>query len=399
MKVVLHAGLHKSGTTSVQGAWRAAFGELDTIWYPRPWAPLPGHHAQVWHLLDAYTETQAADLEWSHTLTTRTQPPLSSFFERAREGGVETLLLSSEELDRMQPSDAPRFAELLDGHEVTLLLTVTRPLHRWSSGWQTLVKHGLAHYPGDAAAYILSYGCLEPNRLEELVGMLDVDRRIVRVVRTSPPERALPRELLAAAGVDWPEGTVAPEVRNPSLGTDVEVLRRMNELDLGLGTKEPRARRRMEALVASATDQRSPAGLADRYRPPPELWVAAAAERDYLSTRAEAAGVQVLDPHGELESWTEDQPSSWYRTIAERELVVPGLDEPTMSTDERLWRVRQQRSAYRVRLEEARKELADLQKVSDRQAGELDALREQLARYQRLLVVRAGRRVKRALRL
>src|SRR3954454_1668166 len=124
MRIVLHAGLHKSGTTSIQGAWHAAFSEPGPVWYPkRPVGRLPGHHPMVWPMLDAYLDLEQTDLAWARYM--RGLSPdvitLADHVRSAQETGVEVLLISTEELDRLQASDVPRFREALDGHEVTFL--------------------------------------------------------------------------------------------------------------------------------------------------------------------------------------------------------------------------------------------------------------------------------------
>ena len=56
-------------------------------------------------------------------------------------------VLSSEDLDRAHEEDRAALEQVLGEERVTLVLTATAPIHRWCSGWQTLVKHGLAQYP------------------------------------------------------------------------------------------------------------------------------------------------------------------------------------------------------------------------------------------------------------
>lgn len=397
MRIVLHAGLHKSGSTSVQGGWHAAFSELGPVWYPkRPADRLPGHHGAVWPLLDAYNNVEPADLAWAYYLRGPGGRDLGDYVRRAEEAGVEVLLISTEELDRLQASDIPRFREILDGHEVTFLLTVTRPLQRWSSGWQTMVKHGLGQYPRDAAHHITSYCSLDMGRVEELSQILGAERSLIRVVRTSPPEEDLPRQLVEAVGVTWPEDVVVPPIRNVSLGPDIEVLRRMNELDLYLGTVEKGGRKRLRQLMESSRGEVSVPGLAERYAPPPEFWAAAEAEQQFLAEGAAAVGVEVLDPHGQLETWTDKTPSAWYQRISERELDIPELGAPLEAPDQ-LWRVRQERTSLRVKLDRAEQELVSLRRAEAKQAARIERLERQLEDQHNRLESRVGRRARRLL--
>lgn len=382
MRLVVHAGLHKSGTTSVQGHWRAAFGHPGPVWYPTVAKKrLPGHHADVWPLLDAFTEGQAADLVWSSTLMRHTSR-LPRVIAEATRNDVEAMLISTEELDRMRAADVPRLQALFADHEVTLLFTVTRPLHRWCSGWQTLVKHGLAEYPRDAAPHVLSYGSLERGRLAELATLLPAARRIVRVVRTSPHEESLAQDLVELAGLRWPDDAPDFAARNVSIGTNVEILRRMNRADVSLGTiYGDRGKRMLERLASSELQFVEKPELASRYEPPEELWDAAEEERTFLTEGAKEAGVEVVDPHGQLDDWLNREPASWYAEISRCEALVPELDR-VLPEAELLWRVRQERSALAARLAKAQAQVAALQ-----------AEKEALERTHRIRLARAVRRV------
>ena len=136
MRIVLHGGLHKSGTTTVQYEWRAAYRNGGRVRYPsHPGTRLPGHHGAVWPLMDAFTQQIPTDIVWARSLR-RSLYDLGGLVREADGEGVEVLLLSTEELDRLRPSDVPSFQQVLAPHEVVTLHTVTRPVHRWCSGWQ-----------------------------------------------------------------------------------------------------------------------------------------------------------------------------------------------------------------------------------------------------------------------
>ena len=62
MQVIVHAGLHKSGTTSLQEAWRRAYADHPAVWYPPPPPGPPGHHRLFRPLLRAFTDGLAPDL-------------------------------------------------------------------------------------------------------------------------------------------------------------------------------------------------------------------------------------------------------------------------------------------------------------------------------------------------
>jgi hypothetical protein len=352
VRIILHAGLHKSGTTSVQKAWRSAFGEAGDVWFPgRSGARAPGHHGLVRPLLSAFTEGHGADTVATHTarsLGRDRRDDLAQVLHEAVGRGVRTLIISSEDLDRVRPSDSAALAWLLADFEVHLLVTATRPVHRWCSGWQTLVKHGLAQYPADAEQHVVDFAALGPGRLKEVVSLLPGVRRTVRLVRSSPPEAALAGDLARLVGL--PDvGEQPMGVHNSSLGADTEIVRRINRADLALGTDKV-GRALLEDYHRRGFDVRDDATLAERYALPETFGSAAEAEREWLRA-ATADGVEVVDPHGLLGSWTEPELPGWYAEISRREAVIPELDSPE-DLETQLWKVRQQRAAYRRRAED-----------------------------------------------
>lgn len=357
MRIVMHAGLHKTGTTSIQANWKAAFGTPGRVWYPsRPGKGAPGHHREVRPMLDAWVNMRDIDL-----VRTRTSGgvgggvTLVDRIAQAEQHGTEVLLISAETLDRLQPVDAQAFNDALRGHQTTFLLTVTRPILRWSSGWQELLKHGLAEYPRDAAGHVLKFTGLVPGRVAELMHLLDVDHRLVRVVRTSPHEESLARDIIESLGLAWPEEASAPISRNVSLGTNAEVMRRLNAADQIVGAR-PGGYRRLRQVLKTATGIREDPNLAEHYRTPEDLAVAAEEEWSFLT---EAKGIEVLDPHGQLDLWRDLTPPAWYDEISRAETVIPELED-LPDPSELLWRVRQERAALRSKLEQAQKRIEDL---------------------------------------
>ncbi|HTW21497.1 MAG TPA: hypothetical protein VME70_14960 [Mycobacteriales bacterium] len=359
MRIVLHAGLHKSGTTSVQHMWRQAFARGgEGVWYPgQKGARHPGHHAFVWPLLVAFTERRANDLIWSATRSAH-KGDLADVLKAAERRGVQTLLISTEELDRVEPEDVDRLGTLLSGHDVTAVFTATRPVHRWCSGWQELVKHGSSQYPRDAAEDIMAFASLAEGRLQQLTELIPAARHIIRVVRTNPPEDDLAQDLSELAGLTWPAGLRPARTHNVSMGVDVEVLRRINRLDLSLGTVDGGGRPLIAALKPAEPRYAERPELADAYELPPAFWAATKAESEFLADPG--AGVDVVDPHGELEHWRSGEVPDWYAEVRTRELVVPQLDVP-VDPDEMLWRVRQERSALRNLLDRAVLRMAELE--------------------------------------
>jgi hypothetical protein len=353
VRIILHAGLHKSGTTSLQASWNAAYADHPDVWYPRRGdGRPPGHHDLVRPLLTAFTEGRdidlvAAGVAWS--LRAKRGESLDDVIAAARERGVGTLLISSEDLDRARQPDRETLDKVLGGEDVTLVLTATRPAHRWCSGWQTLVKHGLAQYPRDAEQLLLDFAGLRPGRLSELLDLVPAGRRVVRLVRSSPPEPDLAADLAEALGLPDHELAAGRPLQNTSLGTDTEVVLRINRADLALGTSKA-GKRLLAELRGDGFSYRDDAGLAERYALTDAHAEGAAAEAAWLA--APGPGVEVLDPHGLLTEWADPTVPEWYAEISSREAVVPAL-EPREDRETQLWRVRQERAAYQRRLQRA----------------------------------------------
>ena len=351
MRIILHAGLHKSGTTSLQASWNAAYADHPEVCYPRRGdGRPPGHHDLVRPLLTAFTEGRDVDLvaagvAWS--LRPKRGESLGDVVAAARERGVGTLLISSEDLDRARRPDHEALGQVLGGEDVTLLLTATRPAHRWCSGWQTLVKHGLAQYPRDAEDLLLDFAALRPGRLAELLDLVPARRRVVRLVRSSPPEPDLAADLAEALGLPDHELAAGRPLQNTSLGTDTEVVLRINRADLALGTSRA-GKLLLAELRGAGFSHREDPGLAERYALTDAHAEGSKAEAAWLA--APGAGVEVLDPHGLLTDWADPAVPEWYAEISRREAVVPAL-EPREDRETQLWRVRQERAAYQRRLQ------------------------------------------------
>jgi hypothetical protein len=359
VRIILHAGLHKSGTTSVQAGWSSAYAEHPEVSYPRRGHGPPGHHDLFRPLLVAFTEGRAADLAGArarYALGGAKGPGLAEVVASAASRGTGTLLLSSESLDRAVDEDRPRLVEALGEHDLTVVLTATRPVHRWCSGWQTLVKQGLAQYPRDAAHHILDFAALRPRRLVDLVQLLPAVRRVVRLVRTAPPEPDLAAGLAAALGLPDAERASGLGARNTSLGTDTEVVLRMNRAGVALGTSRD-GRELLERLRGQGFAHRDDEALAARYALPDDFGRLAADEAAWLEGPAGAEGVEVVDPYGALSDWRDAAPPDWYAAISGREAVVPSLDDALAAAedcDTQLWRARQELSVYRRRSERSR---------------------------------------------
>jgi len=90
MKLILHPGLHKTGSTYLQHALNNNHARLAQrgVWY-QPQAGYPAHHHACWHVL------------------TGSPDPLVAMAAQARAAGCHTLLFSSEDLEGALYDDRP----------------------------------------------------------------------------------------------------------------------------------------------------------------------------------------------------------------------------------------------------------------------------------------------------
>lgn len=344
MRIVLHAGLHKSATTLTQSFWGQVWDEPGPTWYPKRAGQSPGHSYLFRPYLRAFTERDDPDLVLVSLSTHANGDALPRVVARAEQQGVETLVLSSEDLDRVQPVDVPGVVAALGPHELTVLITATRPVHRWCANWQTLVRRGLDENPKGSARVIERIAALTPGRLETLARTWPASRVVVRLVETEPAEPDLPRDLAQTLGLPEIGATPATLSRNASLGTDIEVLRRINGADQGLGMSRGGAQR-LNELRGDGFTYRSREGSDDEFVLTETAWEAARVEQQFLSRLPAGPAMTLHDPRELLSRWLEPELPDWYATIRRREAIVPELD-PLPDRSEQLWRMRQERAAY-----------------------------------------------------
>lgn len=377
VRIVLHAGLHKSATTFTQSFWGQVYNEPGETWYPVRDGHRPSGHQYLFRpLLRAFTACDDADLVLA-SMTARPEPEtLADVVARAEREGVETLLLSCEDVDRVQRADLPGLLGALGRHDVTLLLTVTRPVHRWCANWQTMVRRGLAENPRGAARQIERIAALTPGRLEELARWIPAARRVVRIVETDPPEPDLPRDLARVLGLPDIGEQPAALSRNVSLGVDIEVLRRINAADQGIGTFRGGAER-LSVLRGDGFAYRDVEGLEPEFVVSETCWEAARVEQDFLARPLADLEVEVHDPHDLLARWLDPEPPTWYSRISRQEAVVPALDV-LPAVGEQLWRIRQERAAYQSLLEMAEQQVRRVRRRATKQGERIAALEQQV---------------------
>lgn len=333
MEIVLHGGLHKSGTTTVQSAWWRAFERDHQTLYPRLPTPSPAHHQVYWSLSNGASRASPQAVEDSVTdpLSARGLAPvmLTELISEAEDRGYRRLLLSSETFAHISMDTAEVLRSTISGHHFVLLLTVTAPIHRFYSHWQQLVKSGLSLDPRSGSKATSASALLEPGRLEHLVRSMAADRTVVRLVRTSPPEDDLAASLLDALSIPMPSAPLEVEPLNATIGEGVEILRRLNAAGrtLGLMTRESRAT--FEQIVAETEWEPRTSGRTTDYDPPACLVDVAAQERDFLM--AKRPDIDVVDPWRLLDGWTNGAPPAWAEKLALNQPA--GIEMPSQSDE------------------------------------------------------------------
>ena len=304
MEISVHAGLHKSGTTTVQHHFARAFGQRGRIWYPLLEGPHRVHHAPlIWPLL-------GVDDRSSHA-----NPRLHEIVRTAADGGVERLIISSEELDRIGSAEVEPLAAAFGEHPVRVVFTVTHPRHRWASGWQEHVKHSLGAAPLPARQLLLDSACIGPRRLEQLVTIFPATTKTVLLVRRDRPDPTLVASVAEALGLPW--ATSDDEVvLNRAIGEEIVLLAHLNSLGVTSGLLTRRSidtfQRARDAAAGARIDQ-----FAEwEFDLPDELAEAAAAEVRFLRTATEHHGVHVTDRAGLLDSWETGGLPDWYLSVA-----------------------------------------------------------------------------------
>ena len=131
MRIHLHLGLHKTGTTSLQQVLLDAFGAADPrpTWYPAPRANGPGHAELAWRAA-GYNNRVEDDRV------------LAKLAQTAVQGGCRDLILSSVEFRRAMPGKLDRLAELGEFTRLLPIVTLAPIGRRTVSRWQEMTKHG-----------------------------------------------------------------------------------------------------------------------------------------------------------------------------------------------------------------------------------------------------------------
>lgn len=222
MRIVLHVGPHKTGTTSIQTHLGALLGApvAGGYWYPIPEGHGPGH----------------ADLARACLSAARPVTELDRVIAAAQDAEVGTLVLSSEEFAHAFPHRLARLKNALEGYEINLVVTLNEIERRAGSIWQELVKGGAVIGIEEGIEQILSREpAIQPELTRAFVAALAPHQTSVVLSHHRAPAAELLTNLCGAIGMfeAMPEteaATRASTLRlNQALGvTETEILRSVN---------------------------------------------------------------------------------------------------------------------------------------------------------------------------
>lgn len=309
MEICIHAGLHKSGTTTVQHAFAATFGQMGRVWYPVLGHPEAVNHAPlVWPYLLGVQD----DPHFDAVVHQRLGGPatLEAAITEASANGVEKLVISSESLAILTDYDVEGLRRAFLGHPVRVLFTVTSPLHRWASTWQELVRHGFGAAPIPAEALLVEISGMKPGQLAGLIGRFPADHKHVRIVSRESIDTRLVQSAADIFGLGPVEEASKP--LNESLSDDSVLIAYLNSRGRTNGALSHNDRQLIEETKREIGSRRIDDFSADDFALPDGVIATAEAERRYLASASESGEVRVHDPAGALSRWATVGLPAWY---------------------------------------------------------------------------------------
>jgi hypothetical protein len=218
LKVFLHVGPHKTGTTSIQSCLKNLFrneSPVSSTWYPPSEPKGPGHAALADKLLNNDTSQ------------------LKLIVQQARSAAVERLLLSSENFCRIGIDAWHRIAmDCFAGCAVTLITTQNPMGARVSSIWQESIKQGRQASFDSSIERILQDPGLSSTHIPNIARAVGASRVMVVYSRNSDPSGKLLENFFQAIGEDVDRlADVEVIHENRRIGMiEVELFRRLNQL-------------------------------------------------------------------------------------------------------------------------------------------------------------------------
>lgn len=159
MKIYLHIGPHKTGTTSLQ-QWLSEVLPNNKVYYPKPQKFGPGHAELSWDALGL----NGREMKGHHILSKQVR--------KAHEARCESIIFSSEEFCRGFVRGFVRpLARLKEDGELCVILTLNDLVDRFRSEVFEQIKHK-AHHPNISQADVVKYIKMRPGLMPNLVAQV-----------------------------------------------------------------------------------------------------------------------------------------------------------------------------------------------------------------------------------
>ncbi len=227
MKIFLHIGTHKTGTTSLQVFLRESENALarQGILVPDSGSPKGksynvscGHHELAWYLLGKHNTN--SDASWT---------ALSS--EIAQYNG-EKVVVSAEAFDNLTTSHIVRIKKYLSGHDIYPVIYLRNPLSYMVSAYKQRIKMGT--YSGTLRKYFKEH--IDNVDYEKLVGAwiseLGKDNLRIRIFDKAK-HRGIEKDFCDVIGADFIElkNHVQKRANISPTDRDIQIMRRINSAD------------------------------------------------------------------------------------------------------------------------------------------------------------------------
>lgn len=151
MRIILHIGVYKTGTTAVQRfltRHRAALAERGVL-YPESFTKFDAHHPLAWSLGLGHRDKDPS---------VRADEVVRAILQEADSAGADTVILSSEEFLNLEAAERlPKLKRLFDGHAVEILIYLRRQDSLLLSTYGQHVRMYSIRFSGTVSDFLLKH--------------------------------------------------------------------------------------------------------------------------------------------------------------------------------------------------------------------------------------------------
>lgn len=224
VKVHLHVGMHRSGTSSVQFLLRRLFGRdiAHGNWYPVGSALGSSNgHDGLAHFFDARYGKQNCDAGLRE---------LRGIREQAQ--GCDSLIISSENFSYAKDSDLERIREIFINDDLNIVFTASPLIRRAISLWTAQIQFGGVSDIEAARASIVSHKIFDPNYINRMVEAFKPNSATLIITDHKNAPESLLQSFFDTCNLPFPKADltkkdVAKKNRSPGLW-EITMLRHFN---------------------------------------------------------------------------------------------------------------------------------------------------------------------------